>query len=278
MMQEGTFTAADGHTTLHERRMICDGAPLANIVLLHGYGDHSGRYEWVMHTFRDAQMNVFAYDQRGHGKSPGKRAYIHRFEDFLDDLDVYLEHVSEAVADAPLFLMGHSMGGMVLARYAETRRLEQPRGLVFSSPFLAFSDDTPAFLLALGPYVAKVLPWLPISNVDNAGLSRDPAVIEATNNDPLAYHGRVAAHTGAEFYRMVHVIDADMERITLPMLVMHGTADAIVGPSGSEKLHAKAGATDKTLRMYDGGYHELYNDLEKEQFMAEIITWIKARL
>jgi acylglycerol lipase len=277
MMQEAHFKVS-GQVELYERRMLCDGTPLANVALLHGYGDHCSRYKWVMEQFREADINVFTYDQRGHGRSPGKRAYIHRFEDFLEDLDVFLEHIAPNTKDTPLFLMGHSMGGMVLARYAQTRELPKVRGLVFSSPFLAFTEETPAFLIALGPYVAKVLPWLPVGSVDNTGLSRDPAIEEIANQDPLGFHGKVAAQTGAEFTRIIRSIEKDVATIQASMLVLHGTHDRIVSPSGSEMLHEKAGAKDKTLRMYDGGYHELYNDLDKEQFMAEIITWIKARI
>lgn len=276
MIQEAWFKNAAGEQ-LFERRLPAEGETRANVVLLHGYGDHSGRYDWVMQQFHGEDMAVYAYDQRGHGRSPGRRAYIHRFEDFLDDLDVFLEHIQPDLAPAPLVILGHSMGGMVLARYAQTRDPDV-RGLVFSSPFLAFSDTVPRFLVALGPYIARVLPGLPVGKVDNSGLSRDPAVIEAANNDPLAYHGGVAARTGAEFYRMINTIHEAFERITAPMLVLHGKADAIVGHGGSIRLHEKAGARDKTLRLYEDGFHELYNDLDKEQFMAEITTWIKARL
>lgn len=276
MIEEGWFESA-GAGKLYKRSLLARESTLANIVVIHGYGDHCSRYEWVMQQFHEANMSVYAYDQRGHGRSPGKRAYIHRFENFLDDLDTFLEHIKPDLAPAPLFIMGHSMGGMVLARYAQTRDM-QARGLVFSSPFLAFSEDVPKVLLALGPLVAKILPWMPVGKVDNNGLSRDPAVVEAANADPLAYHGRVAAQTGAEFFRIINTVSEQMDSITTPMLVLHGKADAIVSPEGSIMLHKKAGARDKTLRMYDNGYHELYNDLDKAQFMTEIITWIKARL
>ncbi|HOH29523.1 MAG TPA: lysophospholipase [Candidatus Hydrogenedentes bacterium] len=276
MMKEDWFDAAP-QVRLYERRVLPEAPPLAQVVIVHGYGDHSTRYAWTMDQFCSAGIATYAYDQRGHGHSPGKRGYIPCFEDFLDDLDTFLEHIKGTLTDAPLFLMGHSMGGMVLARYAETRAL-QVRGLVFSSPFLAFSEDVPKFLIALGPIIAKVLPCLPISKVDNRGLSRDPAVIEAADQDPLCYHGGVAAHTAGEFYRMVQTIEADAARITPPMLVLHGGADHVVSPGGSKLLHEKAGAEDKTLRIFPDGYHELFNDLEKEEFMAEVITWIKARV
>lgn len=276
MDQDARFEVG-GQVELYERRSLCEGKPLANVVLLHGYGDHCSRYEWVMKKFREAKINIFTYDQRGHGRSPGKRAYIHRFEDFLDDLEVFREHIKSDIAKAPVFFMGHSMGGMVLARYVQTRDI-QAQGLIFSSPFLAFSEETPAFLVALGPYVAKVFPWMPVGSVDTSGLSRDPAVKEATDQDTLSFHGKVAAQTGAEFYRIIHSIESDLARILNPMLVIHGSSDRVVSPTGSEMLHEKAGSKDKTLRIYEGGYHELYNDIVKEQFVAEVITWIKARL
>lgn len=276
MIQEGWFNATP-QIKLYERRCVPEATPQANLVIIHGYGDHSSRYEWVMQELRQRQIASYAYDQRGHGHSPGKRGYVGRFEDFLDDLDVFLEHLRSELGSAPIFIMGHSMGGMVLARYAQTRSI-QARGLVFSSPFLAFSDDVPAFLVALGPMIAKVAPWLPIGKVENSGLSRDPAVIEAADNDPLCYHGRVAAHTASEFHRMIQTIGQECSKVNLPMLVLHGGADHIVSPSGSETLHQEASASDKTLRMYPDGYHELFNDLDKEQFLEEIVTWMKARL
>lgn len=276
MVEEGWFENSS-EMKLYERRMKPETPPLAHMVIIHGYGDHCSRYEWVMHTLATACIASYTYDQRGHGRSPGKRGYIHRFEDLLDDLDVFLRHLNPEATGAPLFIMGHSMGGMVLARYAQTRTLSV-NGLVFSSPFLAFSETVPAFLIAIGPIIARFFPWMPVSKVDNEGLSRDSAVIEATNNDPLAYHGRVAAHTAGEFYRMIQAIRQEASKITLPMLILHGGADSIVSPSGSEMLHTAASSKDKTLRIYPDGYHELFNDLEKEEFMAEIITWVKARI
>ncbi len=276
MLTENWFDATP-EVRLYERRQLPAEPPLANVVIIHGYGDHCTRYEWVMDQFCRAGMAAFTYDQRGHGRSPGKRGYIPRFEDLLDDVDVFLDHIKDDLGNVPLFMMGHSMGGMVLARYAQTRDV-QARGLIFSSPFLAFSEDVPKFLVALGPVIAKVVPCMPVSKVDNRGLSRDPEVVEAADKDPLCYHGLVAAHTAGEFYRMIQIIEQDAPRITSPLLILHGGADHIVSPSGSIMLHEKAGAKDKTFQDLPNGYHELFNDLDKEEFMAEVITWIKARI
>lgn len=276
MKQEGWFDA-NAEVRLYEQRLVPDGNTAANIVIIHGFGDHSARYAWTMDRFLEAGMASYAYDQRGHGRSPGRRGYIGRFEDLLDDLDVFLEHIRPDLADAPLFLMGHSMGGMVLARYAETRQIAA-KGLVFSSPFLAFSDEVPKWLVALGPVIAKVAPWLPIGGVDNRGLSRDPQVVADADKDPLCFHGRVAAHTGSEFYRIIQHIHEDAKKVTAPMFVVHGGADRVVSPSGSEAFHNAVGSTDKTFVRYPEGYHELFNDLDKGVFVDAVIAWIRARI
>lgn len=276
MKKEGWFDA-NAEVRLYEQRLVPDGNTAANIVIIHGFGDHSARYAWTMDRFLEAGMASYAYDQRGHGRSPGKRGYIGRFEDLLDDLDVFLEHIRPDLADAPLFLMGHSMGGMVLARYAETRQIVA-KGLVFSSPFLAFSDEVPKWLVALGPVIAKVAPRLPIGGVDNRGLSRDPQVVADADKDPLCFHGRVAAHTGSEFYRIIQQIHEDAKKVTAPMFVVHGGADRVVSPSGSEAFHNAVGSTDKTFVRYPEGYHELFNDLDKGAFVDAVIAWIRARI
>lgn len=275
MMREGQFTASGG-ARLYERRFLAADLLQANVAIIHGYGDHCARYDWVMGRFRDAGVSSFSYDQRGHGRSPGKRGYVFRFEDFLDDLEVFLRHIAPDLGGRPLFLMGHSMGAMVLARYAQTR-VVAARGMVFSSPFLAFNDDVPKFLMALGPYIARVAPWLPAARVDTAGLSRDSAVIAAAEADPLGYHGRVAIHTGAEFYRTIQAVERDYSRITTPALILHGADDRIVSVSGARALYEHIPAADKTLDVFEGGYHELWNDLEKERFISEVIAWVSAR-
>ncbi|MFA7691468.1 MAG: alpha/beta hydrolase [Candidatus Hydrogenedentes bacterium] len=276
MFKDGWFEVSET-LRLYERRLVPTETPLANVVIIHGYGDHCTRYAWTMERFVEAGLATFTYDQRGHGRSPGKRGYIYQFEHLLDDLGLFLTHLQEDLAPVPLFLLGHSMGGMVLARYMQTRTVET-QGLVFSSPFLAFSDNLPKCIVALGPIIARILPCAPIGKVNNKGLSRDSSVIEATNNDPLSYHGRVAAHTASEFYRIIEEVEEDLEKITQPMLVLHGGADHVVSPSGSEMLYKGAASVDKELRIYSDGYHELFNDLEKEQYVSEIVTWIKSRI
>jgi len=269
---EGYFKSRDG-LDFYERRWDASGELRANVVLIHGYGEHCSRYAHVANALNARGITVHTFDQRGYGHSPGKRAYIHDFNDLLLDLDTYLDHVRPRLEGLPWFLMGHSMGGLLLARYAETRIIEA-RGLVFSSPFLAFPDNVPRFLLALAGFLSTIAPWLPVGGVDNSGLSRDPAVVEAADNDPLAFHGRVAARTGAQFNKAIQEAHAEFARITTPVYIVHGSNDQVVSNRGTRALCECCGAEDKYFKLYDGGYHELWNDLEKEAMIAAVGDWI----
>lgn len=276
MRQEYEFDARDG-MRLYGQTWLPEGAVRGRVVLLHGFGDHSARYGHVAEHLNGASFAVHAYDQRGHGRSPGRRAYVARFDDFLDDLDAFLAQAGAAEWREPWFMMGHSMGGMVLTRFLQTRN-PACRGAVFSSPFLGFTDDVPPALLKLAGVISSVLPWLPVGKVENAGLSREPAVAAAADKDPLAFHGRVAARTGAEFQRAIAAAEAAYGKITLPALVFHGTADRIVPCRGSRTLFERMGSADKTLKMHEGGFHELWNDTCRGEVLADVTAWLGQRL
>jgi acylglycerol lipase len=276
MDYEGTFKSFDG-LDFYERRWEPDCPARTHVVLIHGYGEHCSRYAHVAQAFNQAGIVVHSYDQRGFGRSPGKRAYVRDFEVLLRDLDTYLDHVRPRLQGVPWFFMGHSMGGLVLASYAETRKVEA-RGLIFSSLFLALPDDVPRILVSLANVLGRLAPWLPLGGVDNSRLSRDPQVVEAANRDPLSYHGMVAARTGAEFNVAIARARANCGAITAPVFVLHGSDDRIVPNAGSRLLYERYGSKDKTFKLYEGSYHEVWNDLDKETLFADIIHWITARL
>lgn len=276
MNYEGRFKSHDG-LEFYERRWEAGGEARTNLVLIHGYGEHCSRYAHVADALNNKGITVHTYDQRAFGNSPGKRAYIHDFDIYLEDLDTYLDHIRSLLEGKPWFFMGHSFGGLVLASYVETRNVDA-RGLAFSSPFLAFSDDVPKFLLSLAGVLGALTPWLPVSAVDTTGLSRDPKVVEAADNDPLSYHGSVRARTGAQFNIAIKKAQAGFKAITAPVYIIHGADDKIVPPAGSRMLHEGVGSEDKTLKVYEGGYHELWNDLEKDEVIDGIGEWVLARV
>ncbi|MGC8739007.1 MAG: lysophospholipase [Candidatus Hydrogenedens sp.] len=250
---------------------------IANIVLIHGYGEHCSRYDYVAEQMNKQGINVFSFDQRGFGHSPGKRAWINRFEDLLSDLDVFLKAIAKEIEELPVFFMGHSMGGMVLARYMQTRQNLPVKGLIFSSPFLAINDDVPEFLLKLSGILAKYLPWLPVSKVDNSGLAKDIEVVKKADEDPLCYHGSVKAHTGYVFYQVIKEIHNNFHLIHQPVIIIHGKKDRVVPYLGSVALYEGISSTDKVIHLFEEGYHEIWNDYEKDEMIAKVYGWVMER-
>lgn len=274
MLVENYFSTPDG-VRLFQRRWDAEDSR-ADLVLLHGYGDHSWRYDELARYFASRGITVHSFDQRWHGRSDGKRGRITRFDQLQDDLDVYLDHIKGDLRHTPPFFMGHSMGGLLLARYAETRK-PATHGLIFSSPFLQFSPDIPAWLIAISGFLGTYTPWMPVSRGDNMQLSRDPKIQEIADKDEYGLNGFVYAKTGLEF-AIAHKAAADAYgEITSPALVMYGTGDSVVSPAGGQALYDGCASADRTLKVFEGGYHELFNDLEKQVFFETAADWILAR-
>lgn len=275
MPTEGRFKSRDG-LDFFEMAWLPEGTARAHLVLVHGYAEHCRRYAAFAQFLNALGIAVHAYDHRGHGQSPGKRGFIARFDTLLDDLDTYFEHVQPRFAGAPVFLMGHSMGGLVVTRYVQTRTLPL-RGLIASSPLLATGDVSP-LLVALAGILGKLTPNLPVLGLDAKAISRDPREVAAYEADPLVYHGKILARTGAELNGAIKAAQARFSAITLPLYVIHGTADSLAPLAGGRMLHAGAASSDKTLREYEGGYHELLNEGERELVMTSLGDWLTKRL
>ena len=276
MTTKDSFTTSDG-LELRTRSWLPSSMPDGSVILIHGYGDHCGRYERFAHELNGASLAVYSYDQRGFGRSDGKRGYVARFDDLLADLDRFIEVIGPDIQGKPVFMLGQSFGGLLTARYAQTRQPDFA-GLVLCSPFLGFPDHIPKALLVLGRFIATIAPWMPVSKVDSQGLSRRPEVVAAADADPLSYHGSVLARTGAEMQKAIAEAFHDISRLSQPLYIAHGDADSIVPVSGSQALHDQCPSEDKTLSIYPGGYHELWQDLEDEAMMNEVCEWICQRL
>ena len=271
----GTFSATGG-LALWERRWMPAGEIRGHLVLVHGYADHCSRYAHVAEAFNEAGVAVHSFDQRGFGRSPGKPGRVDDYDLLLNDLEHFITHVRPRFDGKPFFMMGHSMGGQVLAAYYLTRR-PQVRGLIFSSPFLAFPDHVPKALLAMSGLVGRLLPWAPVSKLDDNGLSRDPEVVAAAKADPLRYHGMVSARTGLQFKLTIARVMAEIATIDPPMLILHGTEDQLVSPSGTRVLAERSRSRDKTFEVVEGGCHELFNDTVKAEIIAKMTAWVRER-
>ncbi|WP_116136498.1 alpha/beta hydrolase [Trinickia diaoshuihuensis] len=253
----------------------------ATVALLHGLAEHAGRYAALAERFGAAGIELVALDLRGHGRSPGERAWVTRFDAYLDDARALLDAASQP--NIPLFLMGHSMGGTIATLFA-IERLEtfvkerRPvAGLILSSPALAPGKDVPRWMLAASRIVSRLWPRYKAMKIEPALLSRDALVVEANRTDPLVHHDAVPARTGEQILAAMARIEQGRASLRLPVLVFHGTADKLTEPEGSRAFAAHAGSSDRTLMLYEGAYHETMNDLDRDRAIDALIEWILAR-
>ncbi|PSQ73989.1 MAG: alpha/beta hydrolase [Bacteroidetes bacterium QH_9_64_21] len=263
--------------TLHTQHWTPDPAPAAIVLLVHGYAEHCGRYDHVAQAFVDQGAAVYAYDQRGYGRSEGHRAYVDRFDQYLEDLSLVGQHVQDRTPDVPVFLFGHSMGGLIALLYVLTRS-PSLRGLLLSAPAIEVNPDLAPLLQKMAHVLGRFVPTLPTVRSPQGAISRDPAVLEEARNDPLNYHGRTLARTGAELLRAGNEAQGRLHELETPFLVFHGTADPLASPTWSKRLYERAAATDKTLRLYDGLYHETFNEPEQDQVLDDLTTWLGERM
>ncbi|HEV3424375.1 MAG TPA: alpha/beta hydrolase [Paraburkholderia sp.] len=277
-----TVTTRDG-VELPLYRWPASGARRATVALLHGLAEHAGRYAALAERLNAAGIELIAVDLRGHGRAPGTRTRIERFDDYLLDAEALLGVAAKndtSCRDVPLFLLGHSMGGAIAALYAIERLAGSGyllAGLILSSPALVPGRDVPRWMLTMSQIISRVWPGFPAMKIDAALLSRNPAVVEANRNDPLVHHGSVPARTGAEILLAMERIERGRAGLRVPLLVYHGTADKLTEPDGSRAFGQHAGSPDKTLALHEAGYHETMNDLDREQVIGELIAWIQAR-
>ncbi len=254
-------------------------APHAIVAVVHGIAEHSGRYAFLAERANERRVGVVSVDLRGHGRSPGERSYVERFDDYLLDVDVLLAKARELAAGRPVFLMGHSMGGAIALRWVAQRGpgVDGVAGLILSSAALKIGGDVPRLLVALAPFLSRWLPHLRGKRFDPAVISRDAAAVAAYVNDPLVSLEAPPARTGAELLRVMEANHAAVATLTLPVYLFHGDADRLTDPAGSREIHDLWGGPDRTLRLWPGSRHETLNDLDREAVAAELFEWVAAR-
>ena len=251
--------------------------PRAVVVIAHGVSEHGGRYRYVVETLVPAGFAVYAIDHRGHGRSSGTRAQIDRISYVVADLDVLIDRARAEHPGKPVFLLGHSMGGCVALAYALEHQ-DKLDGLALSAP-LAAVDAAPLPLRVIAKGLSVVAPNAGILDIDGSAISRDPEEVSAYDADPLNYRGKLPARTVQELADAVGGFEAAMPRVTLPLLVMHGTEDRLVPVHAGRMVHERAGSPDKTLHIYDGYYHELFNEPpgERDRPLGDLRDWLEAR-
>jgi alpha-beta hydrolase superfamily lysophospholipase len=251
------------------------GKPRAAVVICHGVNSHGGQYVWPAEQLARSGFAVFALDLRGRGKSEGERFYVEDVADYVADVAGTIRIAKSRHPDLPVFLLGHSAGGVVSCVYTLENQAELT-GFICES--FAFQVPAPGFALAAIKGLSHIAPRLPALKLKNEDFSRDPKAVEALNNDPLIANEAQPAMTVAALVRADERLRNEFPLITLPVLIMHGTADKATVCHGSEFFFATVGSKDKTLKLYEGHAHDLLNDIGKEGVMAEIMAWIEKRL
>ncbi|HEX8977672.1 MAG TPA: alpha/beta hydrolase [Solirubrobacteraceae bacterium] len=252
-----------------------EAEPQAVVVLVHGASEHSGRYQHVAADLTAAGYAVHALDHRGHGRSEGARAVIDRMSRAVADVDQLVLQAAEEHPGRPVFMLGHSMGGTVAVAYC-LRHQDRLRGLVLSGP-LAATEAAPAPLLAVGRMLSALAPRLGLVRIDAGLVSRDPQVVRDYVADPLNFHGRLPARTVAELVAAVRRFPDAVGAITIPTLILYGTEDGLAPPAGAQMLFERIGSADKRVRAYPGLFHEILNEPERDEVLAEIRAWLSER-
>jgi alpha-beta hydrolase superfamily lysophospholipase len=274
--QEGFFKGVRNVDNYHQC-WLPDSPPKAVLLLVHGLGEHSGRYANLVEHFVPLGYAVYGIDHVGHGRSGGTRVYVERFEDFLAPLTMFCGMVRAQQPGVPIFLVGHSMGGLIGAAYL-LDHADGLQGAVLSGPSVKVPDDISPAVLFVGKVLSALLPGIGILALDAGGISRDPAVVEAYVKDPLVYTGKTTARLGAEMLETMRRVVSQAAQIRLPLLILQGGADRLVDPDGARMLHDLVGSSDKTLKVYEGLYHEVYNEPERGQVLRDVERWLEARI
>ena len=273
-MTEGSFEGVDG-IKIFTREWQPAGKPHGVVVISHGLNAHSGHYEWAAQQFASKQLAVYAMDHRGRGRSGGERFFVKKFADWTNDLATFIDMIKTREPGLPVFLLGHSAGGVIACGYALEHQ-DEIAGLICED--FAYRVPVPNAVLAIVKGVSRVAPHAHVFKLKNEDFSRDPAVVAALNADPLIAKESQPSETMAELVRADELLEKALQRITLPIFILHGTADKVTKPSGSQEFYEKAGSKDKTLKLYDGYFHDLLADVGKEQVMADMQAWIDAHL
>jgi alpha-beta hydrolase superfamily lysophospholipase len=262
--------------TFHIRRWEPDANARAVVALVHGHGEHIGRYENVARALTNAGYVLAGYDSRGHGKSTGRRGHIPSYDILMDDIGAFISLLGEKYSGLPLFMYGHSMGGNQVINYA-LRCQPKIAGIIATGPWLKLAFEPPPIKVALGKFMNNLVPsFTQSSGLNTRGLSHDAEVVRLYDNDPLG-HDKVSARLFVSMYESGFWALDHASALALPLLLMHGGADPVTSAEASRQFADKAGK-NVTLRIWDGLYHEVHNEPEQAEVFRVMIEWLDKHL
>jgi alpha-beta hydrolase superfamily lysophospholipase len=273
-MKEETLKGADG-VSIFIRSWQPAGSSRAIVAMVPGFNSHSGYFKWVGEQFAANGLAAYAVDLRGRGESEGERFYINNISEYISDVDLMVQTAKSRQPGLPLFLLGHSAGGVISCVYTLEHQ-EELTGLICES--FAFQVPAPDIALAAFKGLSHLAPHAHLFKLNNEHFSRDPEVVEAMNNDPLIANESQSVEMVAEMVRADERLKREFPLIKLPVFIIHGTSDNVTKYEGSQFFYDTVGSKDKTLGLYEGHYHDLLNDLGKERVINDIQDWLDARI
>jgi alpha-beta hydrolase superfamily lysophospholipase len=254
-----------------------DVTPRAVVILSHGFGEHARRYDHVAARFGREGLVTYALDHRGHGRSGGKRVLVKDISEYTGDFDTLVGIATHEHPGVTRIVLGHSMGGGIVFAYG----VEHPDNyelMVLSGPAVAAQTAVSPLLAWLAKTIGAIAPGLPLQQLDAGAVSRDPAVVDAYNTDPLVYHGKVPGGVARALMLVGETMPQRAASLAAPLLVVHGSDDRLIPVEGSRQLVAAVGSSDVELKVYPGLYHEVFNEPEQDQVLDDVVSWINARL
>ena len=273
-MKESSFESVGG-LKIATRSWRPEGKPRAIMILVHGFNAHSGYMVWPGEQFSANGFATYALDLRGRGKSEGERFYIENFSEYLADVDGLVKIAREENPGLPVYMLGHSAGGVIATSYVFDHQPEIA-GLICES--FAFDVGIPDVASLILKGLSHLAPHLHVFTLKNEIFSRDPDAVARMNNDPLIANESQPATTSAELLKAADRLLKNMPNFTTPVFIIHGTEDKATRYQGSQYFYDHAGSTDKTLKLYEGFYHDLLNDVDKEIVMKDILEWLNERV
>ncbi len=249
----------------------------AVVLLLHGICEHSGRYLHVMSYLLLQGCVVCAPDYRGHGKSARIKGDVEGFDKIKTDIKYLTDILKKQYSDVPIFILGHSMGGIIALQQVLEFQNDY-RGMLLSGASIILPDTVSPVLMAFAPFIAKLFPLLPVQEFDFSVITRDKEILQKSAKDPLNYRGKIRARTGYELLQAVRSCRASLAKISLPVLIMHGGDDRNVPVSSATYIYEHVSSQDKTIRIFPGLYHEIMNEPERQEVLRIMAEWIEKRI
>jgi len=269
-----TLLADNGFNVFYRHWKTVD-SPKAVVVIVHGFNSHSGYYQWTAEQLTDSGYETYALDLPGRGKSDGERFYIADINEFVDNVDKLVSIVKAAHSGKPVFVLGHSAGGVLSCLYMLAHQ-DRVNGFICES--FAYQVPAPDFALAVLKGLSHIAPHAHVLKLKNEDFSRDAAVVDFMNNDPLIAHEVQPTKTVEQLVLADERLKKELVNIEVPVFIIHGSMDKATKPSGSQYFYDQSRSKDKTLKIYEGHYHDMLNDLDKEVVMGDILNWLNKRV